>query len=236
MAAALLVTLVLVARVMMSGGSSRPPRSPVAARGLQAPAPSDPGAVAGPQGLAAGAVGVVHGSARGRLVALTFDDGPGPYTLALVHELERLRVHATFFMVGFEVHWYPRVVREIIRDGDVIGDHAWSHPALDTLPPGQVRAQLLRTAAVIQRYGGVRPVLMRPPYGSFDPAGLGRAERLGFVTVLWSVETRDWARPGVTAIVRAAAAGARPGAIILLHDAGGARTQTLDALPMIRRP
>ena len=177
----------------------------------------------------------MHGTARGRLVALTFDDGPGPYTLALVHELERLHVHATFFMVGFELHWYPQVVREIIRDGDVIGDHTWSHPPLAKLPLGQVRAQLLRTAEVIHRYGGARPGLMRPPYGSFDASVLRLANRLGFVTVLWSVETRDWARPGVAAIVRAAVHGARPGAIILMHDAGGDRSQTLAAVPTIVR-
>jgi peptidoglycan/xylan/chitin deacetylase (PgdA/CDA1 family) len=186
-------------------------------------------------GFSGGPVGVVHGSRRGRLIALTFDDGPGPYTLALVHELERAHVRATFFMVGFEVHWYPHVVREMIRDGDVIGDHTWSHPALATLPPGQIRSQLLRTAAVIQRYGGVRPTLMRPPYGSFDPSVLRLINRLGFITVLWSVETRDWARPGVPAIVHAALAGARPGAIILMHDAGGNRAQTLAALPTIIR-
>jgi len=235
-AAALLAGVLLTARVVTLGGSSRPPRPPAPARAVPAAAAHpDPAATAARAGFASGAVGVVHGSARGRLVALTFDDGPGPYTLALVHELERLHVHATFFMVGFEVHWYPRVVREMIRDGDVIGDHTWSHPALATLPPGQVRAQLLRTAAVIQRYGGVRPTLMRPPYGSFDPSVLRLINRLGFVTVLWSVETRDWARPGVTAIIRAALDGVRPGAIILMHDAGGNRSQTLAAVPTIIR-
>ena len=118
-----------------------------------------------------------------------------------------------------------------LRDGDVLGDHSWSHPDL-TRTRG-VRAQLLSTLAAIRAQTGYTPCVMRPPYGAYDSGIVHTAGTLGLTTVLWNVDPRDWARPGVKAIVATALAQVRPGSIIISHDGGGPRAQTLAAYPRI---
>jgi peptidoglycan/xylan/chitin deacetylase (PgdA/CDA1 family) len=176
---------------------------------------------------------VREGGTGKREVALTFDDGPGPYTPALLAVLERYHVHATFFVIGrMERYFSASTVREI-RDGDAIGDHTEDHPMLAQLAPRQQREEIFEQIARVELEGGPRPTLFRPPYGSFDAATMHelRLERL--LMVLWSVDTSDWAQPGTEVIVQRALAGAHPGAIILMHDGGGDRAQTIAALPAI---
>ena len=115
----------------------------------------------------------------------------------------------------------------------MIGDHTENHPALAKLSPHDQREELLEQIARIELLGGKRPVLFRPPYGSFNATTMAELKALHLLMVLWSVETGDYAQPGVEAIVQRALAGAGPGAIILMHDAGGTRTQTVAALPGI---
>jgi peptidoglycan-N-acetylglucosamine deacetylase len=176
---------------------------------------------------------VREGGARGRDIALTFDDGPGPYTPQVLSILERFHVRATFFAIGkMERYFSASTVREI-EDGDAIGDHTESHPALATLSAHDQREQLLEQIARIELLGGKRPVLFRPPYGSFNATTMRELGALHLLMVLWSVDTGDYLQPGVPAIVNRALAGAHPGAIILMHDAGGTREQTIAALPQI---
>jgi peptidoglycan/xylan/chitin deacetylase (PgdA/CDA1 family) len=115
----------------------------------------------------------------------------------------------------------------------VIGDHTENHPALARLPAHEQREELAEQIARIELLGGKRPVLFRPPYGSFNATTLSELRALHLLMVLWSVDTGDYRQPGVAAIVERALAGAHPGAIILMHDAGGVRTQTIAALPAI---
>jgi peptidoglycan/xylan/chitin deacetylase (PgdA/CDA1 family) len=171
--------------------------------------------------------------AQHREIALTFDDGPGPYTPRILSVLERDHVPATFFEVGVLERYFFASTAAIVRAGDVIGDHTELHAAMSRLSPRRQRAQLLEEAAAIERRGAPFPRLFRPPYGMWDSATLALLHRYGMLMVLWTVDTNDYRRPGVRAIVRAALAGARPGAIILLHDAGGNRSETLAALPQI---
>jgi peptidoglycan/xylan/chitin deacetylase (PgdA/CDA1 family) len=173
---------------------------------------------------------------RRREIALTFDDGPGPYTLRVVRVLRRMHVPATFFQLGFSEHWFTDAERALLRDpAFVIGDHTEIHPRLDRLDEAQQRAQIDEQAAVLRAAGGPSPRLFRPPYGVFDASTLALLGQRHMLMVLWTIDTQDYRRPGVLVIVHRALAGARPGAIVLMHDAGGDRTQTIAALPRIIR-
>jgi peptidoglycan-N-acetylglucosamine deacetylase len=170
---------------------------------------------------------------RRRDVALTFDDGPGLYTHSILKILERTRTPATFFVVGEWARAYPRLVADEARGGFEVGDHTETHAYLTELSPAGQRDQITDAAHAIRRAGAPAPVLFRPPYGSFNPETLSllRAQRL--LMVLWSVDTSDYARPGAAKIIFTALSGAAPGAIILMHDGGGDRSQTVAALPRI---
>ncbi|MBV9682937.1 MAG: polysaccharide deacetylase family protein [Solirubrobacterales bacterium] len=171
--------------------------------------------------------------AQHREIALTFDDGPGPYTPQILSILERHEVPATFFEVGVLERYFYASTAAIVADGDAIGDHTEVHAPMSRLSPVAQRAQLLEEAAAIERHGARFPRLFRPPYGMWNAATLGQLRRYHMLMVLWTVDTNDYRRPGVRAIVSAALSGARPGAIILLHDAGGNRSETVAALPQI---
>jgi peptidoglycan-N-acetylglucosamine deacetylase len=173
--------------------------------------------------------------AQHREVALTFDDGPGPYTPAILSELESARVPATFFEVGVLEQYFHASTERIIGDGDVIGDHTENHAPMGRLAPAAQQAQLLQQTSAIGNYGASFPRLFRPPYGLWNQTTLNLLHRYRMLMVLWTVDTADFRQPGVAAIVNSAIKGARPGAIILLHDAGGNRADTVAAVPLIIR-
>ncbi len=155
---------------------------------------------------------------RGRNVALTFDDGPSPYTLRLVRVLRQEHARATFFVVGSRVGIWPNAVRAATSVG-VLGNHSWSHPHLGGLAPGAVRAELERTQRIIGRTVGSVPRVFRPPYEEATAANDRIARSLGLVDVRWSVDGGDsrlGARP--RAVVRAVKPKLKAGAIVLLHD------------------
>jgi peptidoglycan-N-acetylglucosamine deacetylase len=168
-----------------------------------------------------------------REIALTFDDGPGPYTPQILSILERHDVPATFFEVGVLERYFYGSTAAIVADGDAIGDHTEGHAAMSRLSLAGQSGQLLADAAALKRRGARFPRLFRPPYGMWNRTTLALLHRYRMLMVLWTVDTGDYRRPGVKAIVKAALSGARPGAIILLHDAGGNRAQTVKALPRI---
>jgi peptidoglycan-N-acetylglucosamine deacetylase len=170
-----------------------------------------------------------------REIALTFDDGPGPYTPQILRILRRTDTPATFFEVGEELRYFAASTAEIVRMGDPIGDHTWSHPDMAQLSARRQQQQLLREAAVIGNQGAPFPELYRPPFGRWNETTLRLLARNHMLMVLWSVDTDDWERPGVEQIIHNAVAGAEPGAIILMHDAGGDRSETVAALPKIIR-
>jgi peptidoglycan-N-acetylglucosamine deacetylase len=173
------------------------------------------------------------GGTQGKDVALTFDDGPGPYTPGVLDVLEREHAPATFFVVGQEIPDFRASAEREIRAGFVIGDHTENHPMLAHLSAHDQREQLFEQAARIELLGGRKPHLFRPPYGSFNQTTFALLHEMKMLMVLWSVDTDDYEQPGVEAIVHRALEGAGPGAIILMHDAGGDRAQTIAALPTI---
>jgi peptidoglycan/xylan/chitin deacetylase (PgdA/CDA1 family) len=168
-----------------------------------------------------------------RELALTFDDGPGPYTPQILSELRAAHAPATFFEVGVEEQYFHASTTEIVGMGDAIGDHTETHAAMSRLSKRDQRAELLQATAAIGDWGAPFPRLFRPPYGDWNDTTLKLLHKYGMLMVLWTVDTGDYRQPGVKAIVRAAVEGAKPGAIILLHDAGGNRAQTVAALPKI---
>ncbi len=176
---------------------------------------------------------VKQGSGTAREVALTFDDGPGPFTPQVLAVLEKHHVPATFFVVGRMLRYFGASTVRAIEDGDVIGDHTEDHPMLAHLSAHDQYEQLFEQAARVELLGGRRPTLFRPPYGSFNATTMRQLSRLHQLMVLWSVDTGDFEQPGVQAIVDRTMEGMHPGAIILLHDAGGERQQTVEALPLI---
>jgi peptidoglycan/xylan/chitin deacetylase (PgdA/CDA1 family) len=178
---------------------------------------------------------VKEGGDRGRDIALTFDDGPGPYTPGVLSVLERFHVHATFFEIGEMLRWFSASTVRELRDGDVVGDHTETHPYMALLSARAQHEELFEQIVRIELAGGPRPVLFRPPYGSYDATTMRELRKLHLLMVLWSDDTEDYLQPGVSVIVQRALAGAHPGAIILMHDAGGTRTQTIEALPSIIR-
>ncbi len=175
------------------------------------------------------------GADRGHDVALTFDDGPGPYTPQILDVLRRAHVQATFFEIGELMRYFGASTEREASEGDVIGDHTETHPFMATLSGREQYNELFEDRARIEALGGGRAQLFRPPYGSFNHTTLRELHRLHMLMVLWTVDTSDYQLPGVKAIVQRVLEGAKPGAIILLHDGGGNRSETVAALPAIIR-
>lgn len=206
--------------------------------GTRAPLPP-PVPLAGPVPLAAvrSALLVEVASDRpgDRVVALTFDDGPDPHWTPRV--LELLRRHgavATFCVVGRQAEAHPDLVRAIADAGMRLCDHSRTHDEqLPTRPPAQIAGEILTTRDAIWAAADVHVGYFRAPGGYWSP-GLQRiAAENGMQPLGWSVDPRDWQRPGVGAIVETVRRKVRPGAVVLLHDGGGARGQTVEALEQL---
>jgi peptidoglycan/xylan/chitin deacetylase (PgdA/CDA1 family) len=176
---------------------------------------------------------IAVGGPHRREIALTFDDGPGPSTPRLLKVLRHEHVQATFFVVGQSLNSFGATLPIELRDHFVIGDHTENHRPLGLLSERDQRSQLVDQAYRIHGYGAPYPRLFRPPYRSFNRSTLKLARKLHMLMVLWTVDSLDYRQPGANVIVERVVQGARPGAIILMHDAGGTRTQTLAALPAI---
>ena len=165
------------------------------------------------------------------MIALTFDDGPWPDTPQFLNVLEREHIHATFFQIGAQVGTYgPAVDNRMLADGDVIGDHTWHH--VDVAGAGSLAAgEISSTAGAIHHLTGFTPCLFRAPGGAVSSALISEARSMGFITIEWDVDPRDWARPGTGAIYSTVTGTAQNGSIVLQHDGGGDRSETLAALP-----
>jgi len=179
-------------------------------------------------GCTGGSPGLDYNGPRDRpVVALTFDDGPSEYTPDFLRVLREKGVHATFFEIGQEMPGREDVMRQILAEGDEIGDHTMNHVEL----PGY--SQIAGAAARIEDYTHFKPCLFRPPGGAVDSGVIATAGSLGMRTIDWDVDPRDWSLPGTGAIYSDIVSHARDGSIILMHDGGGPRGETLAALPRV---
>lgn len=153
-----------------------------------------------------------------KVIALTFDDGPGPYTAQLLDILDQHGAKATFFLIGSKVSAQADVLRRMHARGHQLGNHSWSHPELPKLPIDQVAGEIDRTNDAIKQATRIKPTVMRPPYGAVNGVVLEQLRLRGMSSILWSVDTRDWADRNSDIVCSRAVAGAHPGAIILMHD------------------
>ncbi len=153
-----------------------------------------------------------------KCIAITFDDGPGPYTMQLLSYLKAKNVKATFFELGQQVDLYPKVTKAVAAAGHEIGVHTWDHRALNRLSVPQIDSELSSTIQIIRKETGSTPTLLRPPYGSMNGTVKVEAKKYGLAIVLWNVDTLDWKTRSTPKTVAAALKDTRRGSIILLHD------------------
>jgi peptidoglycan/xylan/chitin deacetylase (PgdA/CDA1 family) len=146
--------------------------------------------------------------------------------------LRKHKAHATFFEVGNQMGGSSAVQRQILREGNSIGDHSWSHPVLSG-GGSFADSEISRTKARIIRQTGFTPCLFRAPYGAVSSNLIAIARSHGMLTIEWDVDPTDWARPGTDAIISRVLGQARPGSIILMHDGGGPRNQSVAAADVI---
>ncbi|TDC54285.1 polysaccharide deacetylase family protein [Micromonospora sp. KC207] len=166
-------------------------------------------------------------------VALTFDDGPDPqYTPQVLALLRKYGVTATFCVVGENAQNHPDLIQAIVADGHTLCNHSWGHDELlGRRPTDVIRADLLRTNAAIRAaVPDASIAYFRQPGGAWTYRVVSVAEELGLIPLHWTVDPSDWRAPGAARIARTVSAETRPGSIVLLHDAGGDRQGTVDAL------
>ena len=189
-------------------------QNPTARKLANIPKPPEPK----PEPKPAPAVPAPAPTTGNKVIALTFDDGPGPYTAHLLDVLDQYGAKATFFLIGSKVSSQANVVRSIHARGHQLGNHSWSHPELPKLPVDQIAGEIDRTNDAIKQATGVTPAILRPPYGAVNGVVLEQLRLRGMSSILWSVDTRDWADRNSDIVCSRAVAGARPGAVILMHD------------------
>ncbi|MGC9543833.1 polysaccharide deacetylase family protein [Streptomyces sp. UG1] len=168
---------------------------------------------------------------RGRTMVLTFDDGPDArYTPYILDTLREYDVRAMFFVCGEMVAGNKDLLARMADEGHVVGNHTWSHPLLTRLGRGRIRREMERTCDIIEESYGERPSWFRAPYGAWNRAAFQIGAELGMEPLAWTVDTLDWTSPGTRTIVERVRHGAAPGVVVLSHDAGGDRSQSVRAL------
>lgn len=175
---------------------------------------------------------VLHGARGVGKVALTFDDGPtGDLTRRVSALLERRGVQATFFVLGNQADKRPKVLGELIEAGHELALHGYDHKSFKLLVPSELRGQLRKTADAVEVATGLRPRLLRPPYGRYPDSALDIFAEEQLDVVLWSIDSEDWSKDNdPSTIARNVVKTANPGSIILLHDV---QLHTYRALPEI---
>ncbi|MCR8842793.1 polysaccharide deacetylase family protein [Paenibacillus sp. SC116] len=165
-------------------------------------------------------------------VCFTFDDGPTEYTSLLLDLFKQYDAKATFFVVGEFVDEFPDITRRIVEEGHQIGNHTYFHPDLSKLTIEESEKEIKITEAAITTHAKTRSQILRPPYGVFRMETVERAEQMGYRFALWSRDmyVRDWEYPGADVIVQRVLDNMKNGSIVLLHDGGGDREQTVEAV------
>lgn len=169
-----------------------------------------------------------------RVIALTFDDGPDPiYTSQILDLLDKYDAKATFFVLGKSAEQYPNVIKREYNEGHEVANHTYSHPLKVTV--SLLEEELKKTNEIIYGITGYAPTLFRPVGGNYNDLIINTARKNGYKVIIWSwhLDTQDWKSPGVSKITRKVLSGATPGDVVLFHDGGGNRSQTIKALKQI---
>ncbi|MER6220646.1 polysaccharide deacetylase family protein [Streptomyces sp. 900105755] len=170
-------------------------------------------------------------SRSGRRMMLTFDDGPNPnYTPHILDTLAKYDVRAMFFLCGECIVVNRELVARMAEAGHVVGNHTWTHPLLTTLNRRAIRDEMTSTSDAIEDTYGERPQWFRAPYGAWNRAAFQLGAEMGMEPMAWTVDSTDWTEPGTRTIVDTIENGAAPGVVVLSHDAGGDRSQSVKAL------
>lgn len=174
-------------------------------------------------------------SSENKAIALTFDDGPNPTTTPqILSILKENQIKATFFLIGNNLQKFPQIGQQIVADGHALGNHTWHHWRR-VMNEFTASREILDTAAFFYKTTGVKTSLFRPPNGFLYNGLADYALKEKDVVVLWSVDAGDWrgSRASVEGLVNQVLKNAKPGAIVLMHDGGGDRSRTVQALPTI---
>ncbi|MEX2425457.1 MAG: polysaccharide deacetylase family protein [Thermomicrobiaceae bacterium] len=171
------------------------------------------------------------------VVYLTFDDGPDPtWTPQVLDILNDFDAEATFFVLGQLAELRPGLIQRIGNEGHTIANHGYDHTSMAGMSFSQFQWQVQATENAVRGAGGQIAPCLRPPYGAVDGNTWPFASMLGYEVVLWDVDPRDWARPGAGAIADRVVHNTGPGSVVLLHDGGIDRSQTVQALrPILQR-
>ena len=173
----------------------------------------------------------VQTAGNSKKIYFTFDDGPSlGWTGKVLEILARYHAQATFFMIGANVVRNPTVVQTVIKAGNTVGNHTYDHKSFRKMTQKLFNQEVQATQKAL---GDVSTNCLRPPYGATDASTAAYAKALGFRLVLWNVDPRDWARPGANVIAQRILSRVYPGAIVLMHDGGGDRSQTVAALEIV---
>lgn len=236
-----LVVLVVVLAVSLLVQGYTQHLANTAADGLgqpQGPSGEIPSAISGGGPVISAAAQPRTASVKRGTIALTFDDGPDPvWTPKILEVLRRNHVHATFFVVGTQVAAHPEILRQILADGHEVGVHTFTHADLGRVPPWRQSLELNETQLVVAGATGQTTSLLRPPYASSNTAldneewaALRNAADAGYLTVLTTLDSDDWRRPGVDQVIANSTPKGAGGQVLLMHDGGSDRAQTVAAL------
>ncbi len=174
---------------------------------------------------------IMRVSGSGRHMVLTFDDGPNPeYTPHILDTLAKYDVRAMFFVCGECVVQNRELLARMADEGHVVGNHTWTHPLLTELNRREIRSEMESTSDAIEDSYGERPQWFRAPYGAWNRAAFQLGAEMGMEPMAWTVDTTDWMEPGTRTIIDQVESGAAPGVVVLSHDAGGDRSQTVRAI------
>lgn len=177
---------------------------------------------------------IFSGDDKVKKIALTFDDGPHrTKTMQILTILEKYGVRATFFIVGSNAKSYPDVIRAEIAGGHELGNHTFYHSCLSKCNDKRIRAEISQTEDSLMEIAGYQPRLFRPPEGAYSHQVIDIAESMDYSVILWTIDTRDWARASTAQIIANVKANVREGSIILFHDFTVGEAHTIDALKLL---
>ncbi|TAG64842.1 MAG: polysaccharide deacetylase family protein [Oscillatoriales cyanobacterium] len=167
-----------------------------------------------------------------KVIALTFDDGPTAETLKILKILQKHNAVATFFCLGANLREYPEIAKQVVKAGNAIGNHTWHH-FYHNVTEKIASDEIDNTGVHIYRSTGAKSLLFRPPGGRLNNGFADYAKKKNYVVVMWSIDPKDFSQPPAAAIARTVLSQATSGAIVLLHDGGGDRQQTVEAVSAI---
>lgn len=180
---------------------------------------------------------ITRGNANGKLIALTFDDGPARrFTPRIADVLKKYKVRATFFVCGEQIGYNKDIVKQLSSEGHEIANHSYSHPNLyknKQLRGNGFAGEVTKTSDIIEELTMIKPVFFRAPYNYAGKETVEVVNRAGLIYVGWTFSVQDWEKPSPQVMLNIFLKNLQPGAIVLLHDGGGDRTNTLSVLPMM---